>query len=108
MLYADRNPNIIAVSYEGFYINYIDTTSSPPVPRKYYIDFIIYVRNPDNTVRKVWVEIKMKKEVDKPTKSKNPDDMKIWIKNQCKWKSAVSMARKQGVDFRIITEKELD
>lgn len=108
MLYADRNPNIIAVSYEGFHINYIDTTSSPPKPRKYYIDFILYVRTPTGTPRKIWVEVKMSKEVKKPTRSKNPMDMQIWLKNQCKWNAAIKLARQRGVDFKIITDKELD
>ncbi len=104
MLYADRNPNVIAWGYETFPIKYLDTTTGKI--RNYYLDFVLLMKTPLGT-RKVWVEVKDSRETHKPRSLKNIRDNLIWEKNQCKWKAAFSLARQRGCDFKILTEREL-
>ena len=104
MRYLDKSQNVKWWKYEPNHILYMDHSTNPPQKRKYFIDFIFATNtNPEQIY---WVEIKPYSE-SVPPKTKNPRDLKIWIKNQCKWKAAKILAESKGIKFKVLTEKEL-
>lgn len=107
MRYCDMNPKIIKWNYEGLSIKYLDKSQKPEKVRNYHIDFVIYVNSPTG-IKKIWVEVKQSSEVKKPINESDVRSLQTWIKNQCKWKQAVTTAAKNNAQFKIITEEQLN
>ena len=107
MRYCDTNPKIIKWNYEGLSIKYLDKSQKPEKVRNYHIDFVIYVNSPTG-IKKIWVEVKQSSEVKKPINESDVRSLQTWIKNQCKWKQAVTTAAKNNAQFKIITEEQLN
>jgi len=111
MCYLDKSQAIISWSYEKLVVKYKDASSAGKV-RKYYIDFVAAIKQGEN-VKRVWIEVKSKRETIAPvkTKRKKPRNMileqKTWLKNQSKWKTAEKLAKSKGCEFIIITEEQL-
>jgi hypothetical protein len=109
--WCDNNPDVIEWASESVAIPYYD-----PVRRKarqYYPDFIIKVRGADKREGTWLVEIKPYKEVMKPD-NKNNKSLKsklyentTYMTNIAKWRAVTDFCKKRGMQFRIITEKEL-
>jgi hypothetical protein len=119
MTFMDKSPHVLKWSYETVAIPYIDPTKKNREgrygrKRKYYIDLIADIKT-KNGIKKVWIEVKSKKETSstppKFTKRKNPRNRKLdedtWRRNQAKWKTARVIAKKRGYRFIILTEDEL-
>ena len=111
MCFLDKSPAIISWSYERLAIKYKDASSAGKV-RKYYIDFVAAIRNGDK-IRRVWIEVKSKRETEPPVKSSRKKkrnmilEEKTWLKNQSKWKTAERVAKSKGYEFIILTEDQL-
>jgi hypothetical protein len=111
MYYLDKSPAVISWSYEKLTIKYKDMSSNGKL-RTYYIDFVAVI-NTGNKVKRVWIEVKSKRETEPPRQSKNKKkrnqilENNTWIKNQCKWKTAEHAAKAKGYEFIIITEDQL-
>lgn len=108
MYYLDHNPCILRWNYEPMSIKYIDESSNGKV-RDYYIDFTALVKN-KNSVHTVWIEVKSESEMRPPSKRVKDQKtaMKIWLKNQSKWKAARALAESKGYKFVVISENELN
>lgn len=107
MQYLDKNPAIVKWNYESKVIKYFDKTSTPPKPRRYFIDFTAIVKS--GIVQKVvWLEVKPYAESVQPKNSKNVKAQLLWIKNQSKWNAARLLAKSQGAEFHVITEQQLN
>ena len=107
MLYCDRNTDILQWASEEMYVPYL----SPIDKRihKYYPDFII--KTSDN--RKIMIEVKpaIQCRPPKPRSRKTKrylQEQLTFIKNISKWKSAKEYCSDNGLEFVIMTEKELN
>ena len=109
MYYLDHNPNIVRWNYEPMPIKYIDESTNERKVRNYYIDFTAIVKN-RTSYHTVWIEVKSESEMRPPSNrvKDKASAMKIWMKNQSKWKAARELAEAKGIKFVIISEKELN
>jgi hypothetical protein len=111
MNWCDMNPSIVKWASEPVAIQYYD-----PVKRKerrYFPDFLLRIKDKDGKETNHLVEIKPYKETIPPVKSKGKSDKTIiheattYITNTAKWKAAITHCRKHGLEFKILTEKDL-
>ena len=113
MVYLDNNPKIIKWGSETVVIPY---TLDGKIHR-YYSDFYYEIlKNDDNLMEKVIVEIKPMSEVFEPKRPKNETlksmqnyeySILMWMKNRCKWDAAISFAKQRSMTFVVITEEHL-
>lgn len=109
MIWADNNPSILHWASEEFPIIYYS-----PVDQKmhrYFVDFIIHYKTNDGEEKRALIEIKPKSQTKVPRKSKNQEryleEVVTYTINDAKWKAARDWASARGMEFIIITEKEL-
>ena len=106
--YCDRHPSITSWSSESLIINYfydIDRKN-----HRYYPDFVI-VLNGDTLI----IEIKPAYQCKPPKEKKSSgkpnlyyiEDLKVYIKNQQKWKAAEKFAASNNAAFHVFTEHHL-
>ena len=107
MLHCDRNPHIIQWASEEMFVPY----RSPIDKRihKYYPDFIVEMSDG----RKLMIEVKpaIQCRPPKPRSRKTKrylQEQLTFIKNISKWKSAKEYCSDNGLQFVIMTEKELN
>jgi hypothetical protein len=106
MVYCDNSPHIVQWASEELPIRYYN-----PIDKKfhrYFPDFIIKT----DKGKKMLIEVKPSRQCSqpKPPKKKTKSYLREsfeYIKNQAKWKAAISYAEDNGAVFKIITEKEL-
>ena len=107
MKLLDTSPNIIKWCSECVAIPYFDEANKRP--RKYFTDF--YFELEDG--RKMIVEVKPQKEIQKPVqkqlktqkqKLQYVTEMKTYITNMSKWKSADAFCKANGIEFKLVTE----
>jgi len=71
----------------------------------YFPDFLVEFQNEENTKR--WmIEVKPKKQTFLKEGASKKEQI-TWIINQAKWKAAQDYCNKHGIEFKILTEKEL-
>lgn len=90
MVYCDQHPSILSWNSEEVWIKY----EFEGKVRTYYPDFLIKMVDADGNVVDKIVEIK-------------PHYQKSWRINKVKWKSAREMCDVLGMEFVVLTEKEL-
>ena len=106
MRYCDLNQDILYWASEELPVRYYN-----PLDKKYhryFPDFVVKTVNND----KYMIEIKPSRQVakPKPPKKKTKSYMREsfeYIKNQAKWQAAKSYCDDNGMQFKIITEKDL-
>jgi hypothetical protein len=111
--FCDNNPNVVKWGSENIIIPYIDPTSFDKKIRKYHIDNYVEIKEGD-VIKKYLVEIKPFKQTQEPkvTKKRNKSHLLYeqtqWAMNdRGKWPAAREFAKKHGMEFIIITEKDL-
>jgi hypothetical protein len=111
MLWCDKTDTILKWSSESIVIPYYDSVQHKD--RKYYVDNYVEILE-GNIIKKYLIEIKPHKQTLQPviTKGKRKSNMLYeqlqWVNNTDKWKFAKEFAKKHGMEFIIITEKELN
>jgi hypothetical protein len=110
--FFDQNPNVIKWGSENVVVPYWDTILKKN--RKYYIDNYVVIRE-GNAIKKYLVEVKPFKQTIPPKESKRRKKAHLlyekvqWVNNyECKWPAAREFAKKHGMEFIIITDKDLD
>ena len=106
MRYCDLNEDILYWASEELPVRYYN-----PLDKKYhryFPDFVVKTVNND----KYMIEIKPSRQAvkPKPPKKKTKSYMREsfeYIKNQAKWQAAKSYCDDNGMQFKIITEKDL-
>jgi|TARA_B100000902_G_scaffold174000_1_gene167912 hypothetical protein len=106
MRYCDLNKDILFWASEELPIRYYN-----PLDKKYHRYFPDFVVKTVNKERYI-VEIKPSRQVakPKPPKRKTKSYMREsfeYIKNQAKWQAARKYCDDKGLEFKIITEKDL-
>ncbi len=109
MVYCDKNENVLEWSSEEIALPY----KSPLDNRihRYFPDFYIKVKE-GNRIQKYLVEIKPKRQVSEPKVPKRKTkgyiyEVKEYVKNQAKWKSAQEFCEDRQWKFKIMTEDDL-
>jgi hypothetical protein len=101
--FCDENESITKWSFEEVVIPYLN-----PIDRKihnYFPDFLIQFKNKTET--KSWmVEVKPKKQTYLKENASKKEKI-TWVVNDAKWKAAKAYCDKNGLEFKLLTEKEL-
>jgi hypothetical protein len=111
MLFCDNEPNVIEWASESVVVPYIS-----PIDGKwhrYYVDFIVRMRESNGTIKTKLIEIKPKKQCKPPMKRKKVTrkyltEVKRWGVNSAKWEYATQYAENRGWEFVILTEDDLN
>ena len=101
--FCDENSSIKKWSFEEIVIPY-----QSPIDKKmhnYFPDFLIEFEN-KNGIQRWMIEVKPKKQTFLKENASKKEKI-TWIINQAKWKAAESYCNKHGIEFKIITEKEI-
>lgn len=104
MSLLDTHPNVIQWASESVTIPYINPLTGR---RHTYIpDFLILYKDKNGRQRAELIEVKPSKEaIAENARSKR--DKAALIINTAKWASAVQWCKKNGINFRILTEREI-
>ena len=110
MKYCDSNQNILEWGSEEFFLPY----RSPLDNRvhRYFPDFYIKVRENTGIIKKMIIEVKPLRQCMEPKRQKKKTrgyiyEVREYAKNQAKWKAAEEYCMDRGLEFKILTEKEL-
>lgn len=111
MKYCDLNSNVLEWKSEEFYIPYIYSVDN--TPHRYFIDIWIKAKLKTGETKEYLIEIKPHSQTKEPKLPKKKtkryiEDVLTYVKNQDKWKAAEEYARKNGMVFKILTEKEIN
>ena len=105
----DKNPNVIKWGSEEVVVPYFFENKW----HKYYVDLFAIFKFGD-TLKKYFIELKPYSQTIEPKANKRKKQASIlyeahqWAKNQAKWKAALSYAEKNGWEFHVLTEKDLE
>ena len=105
----DKNPNVLKWGSEEVVVPYFFDNKW----HKYYVDLFVVFKFGES-VKKYFIELKPYSQTIEPKVSKRKKQMSMlyeahqWAKNQAKWKAATEFAKKNGWEFRILTEKDLE
>jgi hypothetical protein len=105
----DKNPNVLKWGSEEVVVPYFFENKW----HKYYVDLFVVFKFGES-VKKYFIELKPYAQTVEPKVSKRKKQMsmlyeaKQWAKNQAKWKAATDYAKKNGWEFHILTEKDLE
>ena len=112
MKWADLNQNVLTWSSEEIVIPYYSPVDNKM--HRYFPDLFLVVRSQDGGTRKILVEIKPKKETQRPKPTNTGKITKRYLReattytiNVAKWKAAKEYCQKRGWEFIFMTEKEL-
>jgi hypothetical protein len=106
--FLDNNIQVIAWNSECIPIPYIKPTDGRV--HRYYPDYYVEYYDADNKLSKEIIEVKPDKQTKKSrartTKSRLYENLTYAI-NVAKWDACMQFCKRQGLTFRILTEKEL-
>lgn len=108
--WADENPNVLEWGSESVIVPYVSPIDGKV--HRYYVDSFMAIREGD-VIKKYLIELKPSKQMLPPKVTKNKRastllyEQQTYIKNTAKWAAAREYAKKKGLEFIIITEKEL-
>jgi hypothetical protein len=106
--YLDENQYVIRWASEELRIPYLC-----PIKKRmcfYYPDFLFEVKNENNEISTMLVEIKPKKQTIEPINKKRKSyahDRIVYEINTMKWESAKKLCKTNGWTFKILTEEDL-
>lgn len=113
-IFFDLNPAIIKWNSENIIIPYF--LESDQKMHRYFVDLIAMVKQKDDSIRTMLVEVKPLNQTVEPKLPKRKtqkalknyaDAILTYEKNQAKWKAAKEWASSKGWDFYVITEEEI-
>lgn len=109
MKWCDENPNVTKWNSECVVIPYKKPTDQKI--HRYFMDFLVEYRNKDGKIVKEIIEIKPYSQTLPPKKKRggksNLYETVSYAINIAKWEAATKWAKKRGIQFRILTEKDL-
>ena len=112
MVYCDRNEKVLEWGSEEVIIPYLSPWDNKI--HRYFPDFYMKVKQNSGGVKKFIIEVKPKYQCKPP--AKNPkrktkkwyNDVKNYVINEAKWKSANDFCLDNGMEFKILTEDHLN
>ena len=107
--WCDTNPSVLKYANEELVIPYLSPVDNRP--HRYFVDFVILVKNRSGELKKYAVEIKPEVQTEPPKASRKTKryltELATYAVNTAKWKSADAYCKKNDMEFMIITEKHL-
>lgn len=110
MMWCDKNQSVLAWNSEELIIDYYSPVDQRN--RRYFVDFVVRMRNNEGVVEDLILEIKPYKETIPPVKGNKKS--KTWLKeaynwevNKCKWEAATNFAKANNMKFIILNEYDL-
>lgn len=113
-LWADRNPRVEKWGSEEIVVPYFHAADQKM--RRYFTDAMVKYRKRDGTIVNYLIEIKPYSQTIPPrapkkkttkTKARFLRETLTYAQNQDKWNAATAYAKKNGMEFVVMTEKEL-
>ena len=112
MVYCDKNEKVLEWGSEEIIIPYLSPWDNKM--HRYFPDFYMKVRQSDGSIKKFIIEVKPKYQCKPPMK--NPkrktkkwyNDVKNYVINEAKWKSANEFCLDNNMEFKILTEDHLN
>lgn len=109
MGYCDKNKDVLEWGSEEIIIYYRSIDNKI---HRYYPDFYMKVRQPNDTYKKFIIEIKPKAQTRKPKKPLREsrtykNAVLTYEKNKRKWSTAYAWCNKHNMNFLILTEDHL-
>ena len=111
MMWLDKCPSVISWKSESTILNYLDPVTQKV--KRYMIDFNMEIKDKNGVVKKYLVEVKPYTETQPPSTHGNKKKSTLlyqqltYARNIAKWKCALEYAKKNGIEFMILTEKQL-
>lgn len=110
MNWLDTSEHIVEWGSEEFSIPYRSPVDGKM--HRYFPDFYVKVRQKDDTIRTMVLEIKPHKQTVEPTKKSRVTKQYIqevvtYGVNQAKWKYAEEFCKDRGWQFKVLTEHDL-
>ena len=112
MVYCDTNDNVLEWGSETVIIPYVSPWDGKV--HRYFPDFIIKAKQTNGKTKNFIIEVKPKyqckspPEIPKRKTKKWFNDVKNWTINQAKWKHANEFCIDNGMEFKILTEDQLN
>jgi len=104
MTFLDSHPNVIQWASESIKIPYTNPLTGK---RSQYVpDFLVLYQDQNGKRKAELVEVKPKKEA-MMENAKSKRDKAFLLVNTAKWAAAMTFCKKNGLEFRIITEDQL-
>lgn len=109
--YLDENPNVLEYASEEIVIPYLSPLDNKV--HRYFVDLYAKIKSPNGVIKKYLIEVKPHSQTIQPqmtnTKSKKTyiRESLEWIKNNSKWAAAKEWCAKYGMEFIVLTEKEI-
>lgn len=103
-IFCDTNPNILEWASEAIRIPYIHPFTHKKT--SYVPDFLIRYKDASGNIKTELIEIKPYKQSVVEGKMNQKQKATVAI-NHAKWQAAAAYCKKAGIDFRIVTEKDL-
>ena len=108
--WCDRNSNVLEWTSESTIVPYISPLDNKV--HRYFVDFYMEVKDENGSRKSYLVEVKPKRFTSPPKPGKRKtkrylQEIANYAVNEAKWKTAKLFCKKQGMEFRIVTEKEL-
>lgn len=108
-IWADMNRNVLKWASEETVVPYISPVDNRP--HRYFVDFMIQVRNKFGEMKTYAIEIKPSSQTLPPTGKRNTkrllEEHATYAVNQAKWEAADAFFKRKGIEFLVLTEKEL-
>jgi len=113
-LWADRNPRVMKWGSEEIIVPYFHQADQKM--RRYFTDAMVKYRKRDDTIVHYLIEIKPYSQTIPPKQPKKKTtktnarflrETLTYSQNQNKWEAARAYANKNGMEFVVMTEKEL-
>ena len=110
MRFCDNNPNVIKWGSENVIIPYLSPIDNKV--HRYFVDNFVVIKEGEK-IGKYLIEIKPSKQTVRPTtRYKKKEhiifEQSMFIVNQAKWSAAREYCKKKGLEFLILTEKDLN
>lgn len=109
MHYFDMNESIIWWASEEVIVPYRDPFGKV---RRYFPDFIIRVKQRDNSTKTIMIEVKPENQKNPPRKQKRKtqkyiNEVMTYATNQAKWEAAEDYCADRGWEFKVLTEIDM-
>jgi len=111
MKFLDTQPSVIKWGSEELRIPYLKPVivdgRATFKPANYFPDFVVVYRDKSGAIQKEILEIKPLKEATAESAKNNYDKLSLAV-NMTKWKAAEDFAQRNGMKFRVVTERSLN
>lgn len=107
--YCDRNPNVLEIASEEFFIPYKGLDGKT---HRYFVDLWVKVKDIEGKIKEFIIEIKPYSQTIKPAAPKRitknyKEALRTYFVNELKWEAARKFAEKNNAKFVILTEKHI-